>query len=87
MPGAGNESLAQAAASSQARLRPPHAAAVLRVVVVVAQEVKETMKGENTQLGGVRMAALARLPPGDARGDDNVPEKSRSAPRRRSGRP
>jgi hypothetical protein len=55
--------------------------------VVVAQEVKETMKGQNAQLGGVRMAALARLAPGNSGGDDEIAEESRFAPRRCSGRP
>ena len=48
-----------------------------RVVVVVAQKVKETMKGQNAQLGGIRVPSLARLPPGDAGGNHEVAEEAR----------
>ena len=64
--------LASPAQAAQAGFRPRHAAVVVRGVVVVAQKVKETMKGENAQLGGIGMAALAGLPAGDAGGNDNV---------------
>ena len=72
-----NQAFAQAAAAAQAGFRAGHAAVVLRVVVVVAQKVKETMKGENAQLGGIGMAALERLPAGDAGGDHEIAEESR----------
>ena len=74
----GNQAFVQAALAAQAGFRPGHAAAVPRVVVVVAQKVKETMKGQNAQLGGVGMAMLVGLPAGDAVGNDNVPQRSRS---------
>jgi hypothetical protein len=77
--GARNQPFAQAAAASQAGFRPGHPAAVFGVVVVVAQKVKETMKGQNAQLGGVRMAALAGLARGDSGSDDDVAEEPRSA--------
>ena len=64
--GARNQAFAQAAAAAQAGFRPGHAAVVVRVVVVVAQKVKETMKGENAQLGGVG-SGRARGPAGGRR--------------------
>ena len=45
---------------------------VVRVFVVVAQKVKETMKGKNAQLGLVGMAGLTGLPLRHAGGDDDI---------------
>ena len=49
------------------------------VVVVVAEQVQETVKRQDPQLGGVGMAGLGRLAPGDAGGnDDDRPRSVRS---------
>jgi hypothetical protein len=65
----------QATAAAQPRLRPGHTAVVVRVVVVVAQKVKETMKGENAQLGLVGVASLTGLALRHASGDDDIADE------------
>jgi hypothetical protein len=52
-----------------------HPSAILLVVVIVAEEVQQAMEREDAQLGCVRMPAVARLTPRDARRDDDVAEE------------
>ena len=44
--------------------------------MIVPQKMKETMKGENAQLGLIRVPRLAGLPAGNASGDNDIPQQS-----------
>ena len=59
---------------AQPALRRAHAAAILRVVVIVAQQVQQAVEREDLQLGPLGVPRLARLPPRDAARDHDVAE-------------
>jgi len=46
------------------------------MVVIVAEKVQETMKGQDPKLNSVGMTLLRRLSPRDPGGNDDVPELS-----------
>jgi hypothetical protein len=79
-----NEAGRQPPSSSQPRFGARHTAAVFGVIVIVAKQMKETVKGEDAQLGGVRMTHVAGLTPGHTRRNDDVAEQwpTRSRTRR-----
>ena len=53
------------------------------MVVIVAEKVQETMKGQDPKLNSVGMPGLGRLSPRDPSGNDDVPELSGLGVRRK----
>ena len=62
----------QSALRPQAALQPRHPPAVGTVVVIVTDQVKQPVQRQHLEFLRVRMPRLARLPPGNAGGDDDV---------------
>ena len=70
-----DKAFAQATAASQASLDPGHAAVVL--LMVVAEEVQETVEREDAHFAAQRMPGRLRLTARDAGGDHHVSEVKR----------
>ena len=52
----------------------PHLAGV--ALVVVAEQMEQAVQRQDPQLGQLRVTRLARLPPGDAAGDHDLPQET-----------
>ena len=76
-----DQPFAQAAGAPQPSLEARHLTLIL--FVVVTKQMQQAVQCEDAQLGAERMPRAARLPAGDARGDDDVPEHPRLLRRKR----
>jgi len=65
-----DQAFAQPAAPAESSLEAGHTPSV--TLVIIAKEVQESMKGEDTELGLQRMARFPGLAPGDPRRNDNI---------------
>ena len=68
-----NQARAETALPSQPSFDPPHPAII--TLVIVSQEVEQTVEREHFELGQLGMAGFASLPPRHASSDDYIAEK------------
>ena len=70
--GSGDQALAETALLAKASLGAGHAATIVWMIVVVAEQVEQAMKREHAQLGAIPVTDITSLTPGDAGGNDDI---------------
>jgi hypothetical protein len=78
---AGNQAFMQAAPLAQPRFGASHPPSVLGTLVIVPEQVQQSVKRQHAQLRLVRVTHSAGLPLSDARGDDDISQHARLAAR------
>ena len=70
--GALDQSLRQAVLAAKPRLDARHAPGIIFPVVIVAEQVQQTVQREHAQLGAIRVARIACLTARDAGRDHDI---------------